>query len=114
MHRIALDYTPALKQTGGIGRYARELTGALASIDSSNAYRLFAAGAKSAELPELPGENFSLENDPRQQQVARAALASRRHSASNRDDSPVTSTYITRPILYCRQRARNAYPVDRA
>ena len=58
MHRIALDYTPALKQTGGIGRYARELTGALASIDSSNAYRLFAAGSKSTELPELPGENF--------------------------------------------------------
>lgn len=59
MHRIALDYTPALKQTGGIGRYARELTDALASIDRSNAYRLFAAGARSAELPALPGENFS-------------------------------------------------------
>jgi len=59
VHRIALDYTPALKQTGGIGRYVRELTGALASIDRSNAYRLFAAGAKSAELPEPPGVNFS-------------------------------------------------------
>ncbi|MCY3914910.1 MAG: glycosyltransferase family 1 protein [Chloroflexi bacterium] len=59
MHRIALDYTPALKQTGGIGRYARELTGALASIDRSNAYHLFAAGSKLTELPELPGENFS-------------------------------------------------------
>lgn len=59
MHQIALDYTPALKQSGGIGRYARELTGALASIDRSNTYRLFAAGSKSAELPELPGENFS-------------------------------------------------------
>ncbi|MCY4064569.1 MAG: glycosyltransferase family 1 protein [Chloroflexi bacterium] len=59
MHRIALDYTPALKQTGGIGRYVRELTGALASVDQSNAYRLFAAGSKSAELPDLPGANFS-------------------------------------------------------
>ena len=59
MHRIALDYTPALKQTGGIGRYARELTSALASVDRRNAYRLFAAGSKVAELPELPGENFS-------------------------------------------------------
>jgi len=59
VHRIALDYTPALKQTGGIGRYARELTGALASVDPSNAYRLFAAGSKSAELPDLPGGNFS-------------------------------------------------------
>ncbi len=59
MHRIALDYTPALKQTGGIGRYTREFTDALASIDRSNAYRLFAAGSKSADLPALPGENFS-------------------------------------------------------
>lgn len=59
MHRIALDYTPALKQTGGIGRYARELAAALAAIDRSNAYRLFAAGSKSADLPALPGENFS-------------------------------------------------------
>ena len=59
MHRIALDYTSAIQQTGGIGRYTRELTGALASIDSSNSYRLFVAGSKSTELPALPGENFS-------------------------------------------------------
>lgn len=59
MHRIALDYTPALKQSGGIGRYTRELTTALASVDRSNVYRLFAAGAKTEELPVLPGENFS-------------------------------------------------------
>ncbi len=59
MHRIALDYTPALKQTGGIGRYVRELTDALATVDRSNAYRLFAAGSKIAELPVLPGKNFS-------------------------------------------------------
>ena len=64
MRRIALDYTPALKQTGGIGRYVRELTGALASIDSSNAYRLFAAGATFTELPEPPGENFSWKSTP--------------------------------------------------
>ena len=59
MHRIALDYTPALKQAGGIGRYARELAEALAASDRSNAYRLFAAGSKSADLPAPPGENFS-------------------------------------------------------
>ncbi len=58
MHRIALDYTPALQQTGGIGRYARELTGALAAIDQSNAYRLFAAGASIGNLPAPPGANF--------------------------------------------------------
>ena len=59
MHRIALDYTPALKQTGGIGRYVRELAGALAKVDHSAAYRLFAAGSNTAELPAPPGKNFS-------------------------------------------------------
>ena len=58
MHRIALDYTPALKQTGGIGRYVRELTSALADLDSSSCYLLFAAGAKSAELPNPPSAHF--------------------------------------------------------
>ena len=59
MRRIALDYTPAVKQTGGIGRYARELTGALASVDNATDYRLFAAGAKIAELPQPPAANFT-------------------------------------------------------
>lgn len=59
MRRIALDYTPALKQTGGIGRYVRELTGALAAVDNSTGYRLFAAGAKIAELPQPPAYNFT-------------------------------------------------------
>ena len=59
MRRIALDYTPAVKQAGGIGRYVRELTKALASIDQSSAYRLFAAGAKIAELPQPPADNFT-------------------------------------------------------
>lgn len=59
MHRIALDYTPALKQTGGIGRYVRELAGALAKVGDSEAYRLFAAGVNRADLPAPPGENFS-------------------------------------------------------
>ena len=59
MHRIALDYTPALKQTGGIGRYVRELTGAVSAIDSSNAYRLFVAGSSVSQLDEPPGENFA-------------------------------------------------------
>ena len=58
MHRIALDYTPAFEQTGGIGRYVRELTAALAVLDSTNAYRLFVAGARRAQLPRTPGENF--------------------------------------------------------
>ena len=59
MHRIALDYTPALQQTGGIGRYVRELAGALAKVGDSESYRLFTAGVTKADLPAPPGRNFS-------------------------------------------------------
>lgn len=59
MPRIAIDYTPAYEQSGGIGRYARELCVALAGVDSSTEYRLFVAGASQAALPPAPGPNFS-------------------------------------------------------
>ena len=59
MRRIALDYTPAFEQTGGIGRYARELTAALAAIDSPHSFRLFVAGATKAQLSQPPGNNFT-------------------------------------------------------
>ncbi|MCY3796594.1 MAG: glycosyltransferase family 1 protein [Chloroflexi bacterium] len=59
MRRIALDYTPAFEQTGGIGRYTRELTAALAAIDSSSSFRLFVAGAAKTQLPQPPAENFT-------------------------------------------------------
>ena len=42
--RIGIDYTPAAKQTAGIGRYVRELVRALAAIDHENQYTLFLAG----------------------------------------------------------------------
>ena len=56
--RIALDYTPAHEQRGGIGRYARELTAALARLDSNSDYRLFVAGASRDDLPAQLGANF--------------------------------------------------------
>lgn len=55
---IAIDYTPAVEQGGGIGRYIRELMRALARIDGATAYRLFVAGTE-ADLPTPPGENFT-------------------------------------------------------
>lgn len=58
MQRITLDYTPAIEQRGGIGRYVRELTAALASLDSEDNYRLFVAGANPDSLPSLPAANF--------------------------------------------------------
>lgn len=58
MQRIAIDYTPAFEQSGGIGRYVRELTAALAGLDDANAYRLFVAGAAARALPPAPAANF--------------------------------------------------------
>ncbi len=44
MH-ITVDYTAAARQGGGIGRYARELIGALLAADDKNEYVLMAASA---------------------------------------------------------------------
>ncbi|MGQ9491757.1 MAG: glycosyltransferase family 4 protein [Anaerolineae bacterium] len=49
--QIAIDYTPALRQAAGIGRYTRELVAALARLDRQNEYTLFCAG----ESPPMAG-----------------------------------------------------------
>ena len=59
MQRIAIDYTPAYGQSGGIGRYVRELTAALATLDAANDYRLFVSGAEKGALPAAPAANFA-------------------------------------------------------
>ena len=59
MPTIAIDYTPAWKQSAGIGRYVRELTAALALQDQAKTYRLFVAGASAIDLPPSPAPNFS-------------------------------------------------------
>jgi glycosyltransferase involved in cell wall biosynthesis len=56
---IAIDYTAALTQGGGIGRYTRELIKALAQQDQNTDYRLFAAGFSPDALPPSPGRNFT-------------------------------------------------------
>ncbi|MCY4537783.1 MAG: glycosyltransferase family 1 protein [Chloroflexi bacterium] len=58
MSRIAIDYTPAYEQGGGIGRYVRELTAAMALEDPVTDYRLFVAGSKRNQLSHPPGPNF--------------------------------------------------------
>ncbi len=58
MARIAIDYTPAYEQGGGIGRYVRELVTALARHDHDTDYRLFVTGARKETLPPAPGPNF--------------------------------------------------------
>lgn len=42
--RITIDYTSAVRQKAGIGRYTRNLVAALADADRSNEYTLFCAG----------------------------------------------------------------------
>ncbi len=59
MPRVTIDYTAAYEQSGGIGRYVRELTAALAAIDQDTDYRLFVAGAAKADLPAAPAPNFT-------------------------------------------------------
>lgn len=55
VRHIALDYTPAYEQGGGIGRYVRELTAALARCTADDlAYRLFIAGQR----PDRPLPTF--------------------------------------------------------
>ena len=57
MTPIAIDYTPASEQSGGIGRYVRELAAALAALDRKTEYRLFVSGT-SRPLPPPPAANF--------------------------------------------------------
>lgn len=42
--RIGIDYTAAVRQHAGIGRYTRNLIRALADLDRDNSYTLFVAG----------------------------------------------------------------------
>jgi glycosyltransferase involved in cell wall biosynthesis len=65
--RITIDYTAAVRQRAGVGRYTRNLVHALALLDRENEYCLFTAG--DAPPPEswpggrLPG-NFTLRTTP--------------------------------------------------
>jgi glycosyltransferase involved in cell wall biosynthesis len=55
--RVGIDYTAAVRQTAGIGRYVRELTAAMAVSPvraGSSALRLFVAGTHRADLPLPP------------------------------------------------------------
>lgn len=61
---VAIDYTPAHDQGGGIGRYVRELVFALGELDAGFAYRLFVAGASLHDLGPLPGLMFQWKSVP--------------------------------------------------
>jgi len=49
--RIGIDYTAAVRQKAGIGRYVRSLVRAVARLDRENAYVLLSAGRESDSAP---------------------------------------------------------------
>jgi glycosyltransferase involved in cell wall biosynthesis len=55
---IGIDYTPAYEQGGGIGRLVRDLTAALARLDTETDYRMFVSGAVVKHLPRPLAPNF--------------------------------------------------------
>jgi glycosyltransferase involved in cell wall biosynthesis len=64
--QVAIDYTPAVRQSAGVGRYTRGLVEALAEIDFDDQYVLFCAGGAPARSSWPP--NF---------RVRRSAIPSR-------------------------------------
>ena len=67
--RVAIDYTPALRQRGGIGRYTRGLVRALASMDSSGEYVLLVSKDAPADDFRWP-ENFRSRRLPLSDRIA--------------------------------------------
>jgi glycosyltransferase involved in cell wall biosynthesis len=53
--RIAIDYTAGIRQGAGVGRFVRNLVGALVRLDRDNRYSLvYPRGERGAPAPELP------------------------------------------------------------
>lgn len=61
--RIGVDYTAAVRQGAGIGRYTRGLFRALAALDRENSYRLFVA-ARGVAVPAPASPNFRMRRVP--------------------------------------------------
>ncbi len=54
MTTIAIDYTPAVEQGGGIGRYVRELVAALSVVESAYHYRCLVANSSDSKVVQIP------------------------------------------------------------
>jgi len=54
MKPIGIDYTSAIQQSAGIGRYTRELVKAVVAASTDYDYRLFVADTRHADLPPPP------------------------------------------------------------
>jgi len=58
--RIGIDYTAAVQQGGGIGRYARSLVRSLTKVGSAHSYRLLFSGRVPRNVDEKWPSNFRL------------------------------------------------------
>ena len=58
--RIGIDYTAAVRQGAGIGRYTRHLVHALLELDQQNEYVLLAATAGSRGAVKSQGDRARL------------------------------------------------------
>jgi glycosyltransferase involved in cell wall biosynthesis len=59
--RVTIDYTPAIHQSAGIGRYTRGLVNALARLDTPHQFRLLVLGRSGARsFPTQLPDNFRL------------------------------------------------------
>ena len=61
--RIGIDYTAAIHQTAGIGRYVRELVRALAIVDHEHQFTLFTAGGRASAQDIWGGQRVLLVGD---------------------------------------------------
>ncbi len=69
--RIGIDYTAAVRQRAGIGRYAHNLIGALAELESSHQYTALVVGEKplgDLQISELP--NWQVRRFPLSERIA--------------------------------------------
>jgi glycosyltransferase involved in cell wall biosynthesis len=62
--RIGIDYTAAVRQRAGIGRYTRNLIRALAEIDAERQYTLFVAGGHGDDELAFWPANFRVKSIP--------------------------------------------------
>ena len=77
--RVAIDYTPAVYQGAGIGRFVRSLVNALAAMDHDTEYVLLYADPPRGIVPELPkAANFV----PRRIPISDRALTAMWHRLS--------------------------------
>jgi hypothetical protein len=70
MH-VTIDYTSAVRQRAGVGRYTRHLVSALALADRVNSYTLFCAGDR-APKQDWPA-NFAVRTSPVPERILTAA-----------------------------------------